>query len=600
MRRYGLPFTAALPFVALLLVPVAADDPPAPPIIMRRAVVGAAGGRTAPVAQLTDEAALKEAGLNATEPGPLLEYLKARTLTDADQSRIGEVITRFGVDAFDERAKATEEVEKFGSAAIGPLKAAAQNPDPEVAYRARAALKRMEKVPHSAVASAAVRSLVKLKPKGAAEVLIGFLPMADTDEVAEDIRAALVALAITDGRPDPALIQALGDKSVIRRGAAYIALIESGAGDGRKEALPLVTAAVRKETDTDTKFRGLWALLLTTREKAFVPELIDLIPQLPRGRIWQLEEFLVQAAGAAKPAAKFGKTEASLAAARDAWAGWWKEKGGAFDLAKFEFTPRITGHTDVIDFNPSYGLYRVVTLGPDEKEKRRLGATGVYQLSSPADVKKLPNGNYLIAEQNGNRITERDSTSRIVKTTSVSQPLCIDLIADGGMVVVGRNQVIQYDKDGKQVWQFTRPRFDIVGGRRMPNGDVVFVTQWDGTNQPNIYRLGAKDGKEVGKAQTLGRFQQYQSPDATGDNTILLCEPSRVVEYDLKAGKEVWKYEVSNASSCQRLPNGNTLITYAPNVAGQPGKVIEVETGGDIVWDYTPKDNMRPTRAFRR
>lgn len=605
MRRYGMPFAVVLLFAALVAIPGAAQDPP--PVAIKRPVAVrpvAPAGQPAD-GQLTDEAALKEAGLVATEAGPLLEYLKARTLSDADQSKIGEVIARFGADEFDDRVKATEEVEKFGSAAIGPLKTAVQNTDPEIAYRARIALKRMEKVPHSAVASAAVRALVKLKPKEAAAVMLGFLPMADTDEVAEDIRTALVALALTDaGKPEPALLKALDDKSVARRSAAYVALTEGGPTDERvriREAFPLVKAAVRKETDTDAKFRGLWALLLTTREKEFVPDLIDMIPQLPRGRIWQLEEFLLLAAGPAKPEAKFGRSEEALAKARGAWADWWKQKGGAFDLAKFEFNPRITGFTDVIEYDANYGRYRIITLGPDEKEKARLGAVGVNQLSYPSDVKKLPNGNYLVAEQNANRVTERDATSRIVKTTSISQPLSIDLLPDGGVVYVCRNQVIVYDKDGKQVWQFTRQQYDIMAGRRMPNGDIVFVTQWNGVNnQPNIFRLAGRDGKEVGKPLSLGRVQQYHSLDATGDDRVLVCEYNRVVEYDLKAGKEVWKYDVNNPTSAQRLPNGNTLITYMYSPQGQPGKVLEVDTSGDVVWDYVPKDNMRPARAYRR
>lgn len=603
MRRYGMPLAVAPTLVALLLAPVGAQELPVKPVAIKPAV-RPAGAPTPADGQPSDDAALKEAGLSATDADSLISYLKARTLSDADQSRIGEVIAKFGMDDFEERIKATEEVEKFGSAAIGPLKNATQNPDPEVAYRARIALKRMEKVPHSAVASAAVRALVKLKHKDAAAVMLGFLPMADTDEVAEDIRTGLVALAVVGEKAEPALLKALDDKSVIRRSAAYVALIEGGPVGERiriKEAFPLVKAAVRKETDTDAKFRGLWSMLMTTREKEFVPDLIDMIPQLPRGRIWQLEEFLLLAAGNAKPEAKFGKSEESLTKAKTAWAGWWKQKGDAFDLAKFEFNPRITGYTDIIEYDANYGRYRIVTLGPDEKVKASLGAIGVNQLSYPSDVKKLPNGNYLVAEQNGNRVTERDSNSRIVKTTSLSQPLNVDLTADGGMVVVCRNQIIVNDKDGKQLWQFTRQQYDIMGGRRMPNGDIVFVTQWNGqANQPNIFRLAGKDGKEVGKPLSMGRVQQYQSIDATGDDKILVNEYNRVVEYDLKTGKEVWKYDVNNPTSAQRLPNGNTLITYMYTPQGQPGKVIEVDTSGDIVWDYAPKDNMRPARAFRR
>ena len=601
MRRHGMPLVALL-LAALALAPVAAKQP----IIARRALPAPVNGPTTATAQLSDADALKQAGLPADEAGPLVEYLKARTLTDADQSKIDVVIARFGADAFDDRVKATEDVEKFGSAAIGPLKTAEKNDDPEVAYRARQALKRMEKVPHAAVAAAAVRTLAKLKPKDAATALIGFLPMADSDEVVEEIQTALTALAVADGKAEPALVDALGDKSVQRRAAAYVALVEGGTAGGRvriADAFPLVTAAVRKETDTDAKFRGLWALLLATREKEFVPELIDMIPKLPRGRIWQLEEFLLQAAGGGKPDARFGKSDESLVKAKTAWAGWWAKTAKEFDLAKFEFNPRITGYTDIIEHDANgYGRYQVVTLGPDQKVKATVGGTGVAQMNYPSDVKKLANGNYLVAEQNGNRLTERDSTGRIVKTTSVSQPLSVDLVPGGGMVVVCRNQIVQYDKDMKQTWQFTRQQYDIMGGARLPGGDVVFITQFQGgPNAANCYRLAGKNGKEVGKALTLpGRFQQFQAIDSVGDDKILVCEPNRVVEYDLKTGKEGWKHTINNPTSVQRLPNGNTLIAVLQYGNRNTGKVIEIDTAGEVVWEYESKDGLRPARAFRR
>jgi hypothetical protein len=611
MRRFG-PLCVLL-LAALVAVPAGGEEPPIPSKVRVRPPIGGPGRPAGPstvAADVSDADALKQAGLSPDEGAPLIEYLKMRTLTDLDQNKIGDVIKRFGADDFEERVKATEEVERFGPAAIGPLKAAERDADPEIAYRAKQALKRMEKVPHSQVAAAAVRALVKLKPKEAAAVLIGFLPMADTDEVAEEIRTALVALAVTDGKPEPALVAALDDKSVVRRSAAYVALVEGGDPAARvriKEAFPLVRSAVRKEPDVDAKFRGLWALLMTSREKEFVPDLIELIPQLPRGRIWQLEEFLLLLAGDTKPDAKFGKSAEQLIKAKDAWAGWWAKKGTALDLVKFDFKPRITGYTDVIEYDyRGYGVYRVVTLGPDLKEKVKIGGTGVAQLNYPADVRKLPNGHYLIAEQNGNRLTEREPTGKVVRETTVNQPLSIDLLSDGGTVLVCRNQVVQFNKAMEQVWAFPRQQYDIMGGRRLPGGDVVFITStFPG---PNCYRISAtqveKDGKktwevkEVGKPLTLGRIQQFQSTDATGPDRILVCEFNRVVEYDLKTGKDVWKHDANNPTSCQRLPNGNTLIT----IMDQPprGKVLEIDTTGETVWEYETKDGFRPARAYRR
>src|SRR5262245_55076191 len=60
---------------------------------------------------LSDAEALKKADLTPTDGPKLLTYLKQRTLSDSDQARIAEIISRFGADDFDDRVKATEEIE---------------------------------------------------------------------------------------------------------------------------------------------------------------------------------------------------------------------------------------------------------------------------------------------------------------------------------------------------------------------------------------------------------------------------------------------------------------------------------------------------------
>jgi hypothetical protein len=320
---------------------------------------------------LTDEEALKKAGLSPTDAPKLVEYLRVRTLSDADQGKIAGIIKRFGADDFEERVKATEEIEAFGPAAIGPLRKILddRNGDPEVIFRARVALRKLETVPHSAVAAAAVRAVVKLKPEGAAGALIGFLPVADTEAVADVIRGALVSLAARDGKADPALVAALSDKLPMRRAAAYVALTEGGPASERvriPDAYPKVKEAVRADPDIEAKFIGLWTLALTTREKEFIPELIALVPQLPRGRIWQLEELLLLVAKEHPKDGRFLKSPEALAKARDAWLSWWKEKGEKLDLVKFEYKPRVVGITDIIEMDSrGYGPGAVVSLGPD-------------------------------------------------------------------------------------------------------------------------------------------------------------------------------------------------------------------------------------------
>jgi outer membrane protein assembly factor BamB len=90
-----------------------------------------------------------------------------------------------------------------------------------------------------------------------------------------------------------------------------------------------------------------------------------------------------------------------------------------------------------------------------------------------------------------------------------------------------------------------------------------------------------------------------QNIEAIDDERVLVCEYNRVAEYNLKTGKLLWHYNCNNPNSAQRLPNGNTLITLMnepPN-----GRIIELTSDGEIVWEYRSKDpSLRPVRAWRR
>lgn len=569
-----------------------------------------------PSAPLSDEQALGKAKLDPNDGRQLLDYLRQRTLTDADQARIASVIARFAADDFDEREKATGEVVAFGTAAIGPLKKAERDPDPEVAYRARLALRQLETVPHSQVAAAVVRAIARLKPEGAAAVLIGFLPVAESEPLADTVREALIGLAVRDGKAEPALVAALSDASPLRRAAAYVALTQGGDPGQRvriPDALPKVRDAVLKDTDTEARFAGLWSLALTTRDKDYLTELIRMIPALPRGRLWQLEELLLALAGKHPPDGRFLKTPESLNKARDAWLAWWKERAASTDFAALNFQPRVQGFTDIIEMDyRGFGQGRIVRLGPDLKEKWVI--TGV---NNPTDLKIAPNGNLWVVESNNNLITERTPTGQILtRRNAYQQPLNLDLRPDGGMVVVCRNNILAWDKDGRQIWAYPRNNYDIMAGRLLPNGETLFVTnlfhQPNGPRNPNCFRLDAQ-GKEVGdtpeqkKRLTVGWIQQLQHLDVIGTDRILVCEREilpngqqfdRVAEYELNTGKQVWKYDCplnSSPTSAQRLPNGNTLICLM-----NQNRVIEVDPSGEIVWEYQAKDGLRVGRAWRR
>ena len=76
------------------------------------------------------------------------------------------------------------------------------------------------------------------------------------------------------------------------------------------------------------------------------------------------------------------------------------------------------------------------------------------------------------------------------------------------------------------------------------------------------------------------------SPIALNGSGIYARATSRVVEIDAVSLEVVWSYAgpnffSTNISGAQRLPNGNTLITE-----GAGGRLFEVTTEGDIVWEY--------------
>lgn len=575
MRRLG--FIVLSVGLALVL----SSDPGLAQLVRKKSA-----DKTAP---MPPDEALKSAGLSPTDPDQLLKYLEKRTLTETDQAKLRSLIRDFGSRDFEVRQKASEEIERFGPAALGPLREAERDPDPEISYRATQAVKQLNKVRHDVVAAAAVRALVALRPPQATKVLIGFLPLAGDETLAEEIRLGLADLATRDGQADPALLAALADPSPVRRTAAYYALLEGGAQD----ALPQVKAAIAKETDTESRFRGLWSLALAAHDPSAIPDLIQMMPQLSRGRLWQLEDLLLQIAGESKPAeGKLGRTPEALAKARDAWLGWWKQAQGNINLATINYTPRVLGYTLLVEMDPrGFGNWRLTVLGPDDKETFRLS-----NVQNPSDARLLPNGHILVAEQNTSQVTERDFTGRVLKTYTLPMPLQVEPLPNGNLLVACRNEVREITKEGRDVFTYRRPgnQHDVTAAKRLPSGETLVLTMSNASTD-NALKLDAK-GKPVGKPFQLGRVQNiFASIDVIDENRVLITEYNRVAEYDLNTGKASWNYPLANPSGVQRLPNGNTLIAST-----QINKVVEVTESNEVVWDYPVRDGLRVLRAYRR
>jgi hypothetical protein len=191
-----------------------------------------------------DEALLKKAKLK-TDGASLLEYLRKRTPIATDTAKIKKLIEQLGDDDFDTREKATTALIAVGPPAVPHLRRAAESDDTEIKRRASQCLHAIGDVKDEKEVVAAVRLLVWRKPAGALELLLTWASRLDDDELGREVHAALAAVAMSDGKPDEVLVQALTDKDSKRSAAAAGALGKNDGASANKPGRRLYLTGVK-------------------------------------------------------------------------------------------------------------------------------------------------------------------------------------------------------------------------------------------------------------------------------------------------------------------------------------------------------------------
>ncbi len=135
------------------------------------------------------------------------------------------------------------------------------------------------------------------------------------------------------------------------------------------------------------------------------------------------------------------------------------------------------------------------------------------------------------------------------------------------------------DRTGAVVWQIG-PDFDRTPEERQ-------IRQIIGQHHAHLIPEGLPGAGNVmifdnGGSSGYGA----PSPIALNGTGIYARATSRVLEINPVTLELVWSYNgpnffATNISGAQRLPNGNTLVTEGPG-----GRLFEVTTAGDIVWEY--------------
>jgi outer membrane protein assembly factor BamB len=382
-------------------------------------------------------------------------------------------------------------------------------------------------------------------------------------------------VAVRDGKPDPALVKALEDRSPGRRGAAAAALARAGA------ALPEVRKLLR---DPDPSVRLEAALALAPhKEKEAVPTLIDLLAALPRTRHAPIEDVLYQLAEDKAPEALAGDDEAARAKYRDAWAAWWKKDGDAAYLGKLAEGGKFLGYTMLVMLDAG----RVMEVDADGKTRWQIDG-----LNFPLDAQRLPGDRVLVAEYRGGRVTERDRKGRVLWEKQIEQPLVAQRLPDGNVFIATTLLLVEVDRNGKEVGASMRRADGVMKAQRLPRGETALVVSPGRRSPVEFVRLDAA-GQEVASFPVDVRTSGGRI-DVLPNGHVLapLKDQNKIVEYDA-SGKPVWQADFPQPVAAVRLPNGHTVVT-----SYEDKRAVELDGDGKQVWEF--KAGGRVTRAWRR
>jgi HEAT repeat protein len=531
----------------------------------------------APTVPLRDDIASRrkcrdawEAWWRGTDKPGLLDDVRRRTLTDDVRARAAVLVRQLSAESFATREKATKELQAMGSSVALFLRQYADDPDGEVRARVNRVVA-MAKASATPLSPLVVRVAALRKPAGAADALLDFLPMIDDDDLVGEVQQALAALAVCDGRVEPALVKGL-DAAVPRlRAVAGAALWQAGAVGER--------SAVRKllaDRDPSVRLRVARAVA-ATREREAVPVLIGLVAELPGGPATEVDEYLQQVAGERAPEARPGADEESRRKCRDAWLAWWRANAADVDLPGPDVRTALLGYTLVVFQGP----LRVVEIGPDLKQRWEVDNIGYSY-----DAQALPGNRVLIAEWGMSRVSERTTRGEVVWQKQSSMPINCQRLSNGHTVIGGRTGIVEVDRAGNEVLSVQRPQGDLMAARRARDGSVYWVTTG------NLCQHLDATGKEL-KSFAVGQVGMGGLDLLPGGHVLVaLYNDYRVVEYDAE-GKVVWSAAVPAPTSAQRLPNGHTLVASQGNQ-----QVLELDRAGKTVWEF--RNGQFPWCARRR
>ncbi len=528
-----------------------------------------------------DEKILRDVKEGVDGPA-LLDYFRKRTYPEADPKRLEILVRQLGDADFRVREKAYHALIDLGSSGMVAVREAENSRDDEVRRRALEIRQRIEKKADPIVQAATARLIAARKPAGAADALLSYLPFAADESVVDEICRALPAVAVRDGKPEPAVVAALTDKAAIKRGAAGAALVTAHATG----ELPAVRALLR-DREPAVQLRVALALVTEQKEKAPVAQLIAAMEHLPPEQLWAAEELLIRIAGDRAPQVSLGTDPLTRQGCRKAWGDWWAKNEAGIDLAKVQLHKAFLGYTLVVQrtFNRIVNGKRLPPSGQiSELDSGKNVRWKMDVPSYPVDAEVVGHDRLLVTEFQGMKVSERDFKGNVKWERAVNgNPLSAQRLPNGNTFVVMQNRLAEYDRKGTEVYQMARPNYDIFRGRKLRNGEVVFITA-----QGVLTRIEPRTNKVLTTFNVGPMGSQFGSFEVlpNGNYLVPVYGNQRVIEFDA-TGKQVWQAQVQWPTSVQRLPNGNTLVGSQIS-----RRVVELDRKGQEVWSHTAEGQV--------
>ena len=528
-----------------------------------------------------DDLRIVREGLLKGEGPELVEYFRSRTLKQPDPKQIAALVKQLGDEQFVLREKAFKDLQLMETSALAGLKEGESDPSLEVRKRVADLKQRIDTKAEPTKQAAAARIIAKLKPDGAVDVLMGFLPFSSDAMVIDEICKALGAMAVNNGKVEPVLVTSLNDPIAVKRAAAGEALVRANVVNEIPNVKKLLA-----DKNVSVRLRVCMAMI-PLKDRAIVPVMIDLMGELPASDLWPVEESLQKIAGDKAPTVSLGNDDLSKKTRRDAWSKWYAENEKTIDMAKMTQGDVYLGYTLIVQQNNRIGpgVRPGATGEIFELDKERNVRWKITSNFYPVDAQVIPGNRVLVAEYQGNRVTEYDQKGEAKWSYNCGgNPVGVQRLANGNTFIVMQGRLVEVDRNKAEVWSYQRQQPDIMRARKLANGEVVVVHHNNFVGNQNSTCLRLSRDKAVLKSFNVPAIQiTFGNIDVLPNGNILIphYQIQRVHEYDPNGG-QVKTFNLNWPNAAQRLPNGHTLIT-----SYNSRQVVEFDANGGQVQTYT-------------